>query len=85
LVATVRKALISNSDRVQGQDGQIISKVGTRYGEKKPQEKMRLPNSMRLMQVRFTAPRLIFGRIRHALLIRPLFSEPRANYVVTPI
>ncbi len=25
------------------------------------------------------------GRVRHALQIRPLFSEPRANYVVTPI
>jgi hypothetical protein len=26
-----------------------------------------------------------FGRIRHALQFRPLFSEPRANFVVTPI
>lgn len=25
------------------------------------------------------------GRVRHVLQIRPLFSEPRANYVVTPI
>jgi hypothetical protein len=25
------------------------------------------------------------GRVSHALQIRPLFSEPRANYVVTPI
>ncbi len=25
------------------------------------------------------------GRIRHALQFRPLFSEPRANFVVTPI
>lgn len=25
------------------------------------------------------------GRIRHTLHFRPLFSEPRANFVVTPI